>query len=349
MAEPLELKILPRLPADAFEREDDTDDSSFYADGRNSPPLDALAASTVHGLLAGLITEAEPRILDLMAGSDTRLPASVEPAAVVGLGLDVPALDSNPALTDRVVHDLNTDPSLPFADASFDVVLCQFAVEYLTQPAEVFAEVGRVLAPGGLFCVVFSNRSVRRKTVGTWLELTERKREWLVTDLMFVSGEFFVVERFRSVGLPRPADDPFVETGLPSDPVRAVFAEKAGAPAGRAARVAPPSVHGLELDPALVERRKAEVGRTHLCPYCETPLTRWEVPVTPFSEWDGEHVFVCLNNRCPYLCRGWAAMDHQGNKGYSYRLMYHPMRDRCMPTPIAGLGALRTGHAVPRG
>ena len=51
----------------------------------------------------------------------------------------------------RVVHDLNADPVLPFADASFDAAVCCVSVDYLTRPVEVFAEVARTLRPGGAF------------------------------------------------------------------------------------------------------------------------------------------------------------------------------------------------------
>ena len=58
-------------------------------------------------------------------------------------------LAANPALAEHVVHDLNVDPALPFADASFDDVTCCVSVDYLVRPVEVFGEVARVLRPGG--------------------------------------------------------------------------------------------------------------------------------------------------------------------------------------------------------
>ena len=48
----------------------------------------------------------------------------------------------------RVVHDLNAEPELPFADASFDAVVCCVSVDYLIRPVEVFRDVARVLRPG---------------------------------------------------------------------------------------------------------------------------------------------------------------------------------------------------------
>lgn len=40
--------------------------------------------------------------------------------------------------------------SLPFDDASFDVVLCDNVVDHATSPGKILAEISRVLAPGGL-------------------------------------------------------------------------------------------------------------------------------------------------------------------------------------------------------
>jgi ubiquinone/menaquinone biosynthesis C-methylase UbiE len=49
-----------------------------------------------------------------------------------------------------VAHDLNREPRLPFPDAHFDAALCAVSVQYLVRPVEVFAEVARVLRPGGV-------------------------------------------------------------------------------------------------------------------------------------------------------------------------------------------------------
>ena len=52
--------------------------------------------------------------------------------------------------------DLNADPTLDHADASFDAVTCAVSVDYLTRPLDVFAEVARVLRPDGVFVCAFS-------------------------------------------------------------------------------------------------------------------------------------------------------------------------------------------------
>jgi hypothetical protein len=42
-------------------------------------------------------------------------------------------------------------------------------------------------------------------------------------------------------------------------------------------------------------------------------------------------------------------MAAQGNPGFSYRLMYNPALDRCMPTPLSSNYAERTTEIAPRG
>ena len=46
-------------------------------------------------------------------------------------------LERNPVLTERVVHDLNVDPKLPYEDNAFDVITNTVSVDYLTKPKEV--------------------------------------------------------------------------------------------------------------------------------------------------------------------------------------------------------------------
>ena len=47
---------------------------------------------------------------------------------------------------------------LPFADVSFDLVSANMVLEHLRDPARVFKEVARALAPGGAFVFVTPNR-----------------------------------------------------------------------------------------------------------------------------------------------------------------------------------------------
>jgi SAM-dependent methyltransferase len=337
------------IPPDAFSRLDESDDALFYVEDRLVPHLDALALATVEQIIGALIVETAPSVLDLMASWDSHLPQSVEPARFVGLGLNERELSGNRRLTERVRHDLNRDPRLPFPDETFDVVLNTASVDYLTRPVEVFAEVGRVLKPGGLFLVIFSNRMFKAKAVKIWRQASEPERQMLVDDYFAAVPVFRTPESFLSMGHRRPTDDKYAGLGIPSDPIWALYAEKRGGDPGRVPRprIPPEPVDGPS--PEELRRRKSEVKHTLRCPHCEKPLLKWEVLQTPFTEWPNEFVYVCFNNDCPYLVGGWSVMNAQRSPGFSYRLMYDPDRDLCLPVPVPSLLATQEQVIAPRG
>jgi SAM-dependent methyltransferase len=293
--------------------------------------------------------EPEPSILDLMAGADSYIPDSVRPAQLIGLGLDERLLRQNDRLDRYVLLDLNKQAALPFESNVFDVVLNTISVDYITKPVEIFGEVARVLKPGGLFVVTFTNRVFPEKAVQVWRGADETTRQLLVEEYFRSSADFGPIKVFSSRGKPRPSDDRYAGLGIPSDPVWIVYAEKRGAPEGRVPRP------DIEPEPdqypsrAVIEERKARVFETLRCPYCECSLEKFDVPQSPFCEWPNDYVYVCFNNDCPYLIRGWDVMAAQGNPGFSYRLTYNPVLKRCMPAAIPSAHAERTTKINPRG
>ena len=190
---------------DAFAREDEADDSVFYQRDRFVNHLDTLALATVERLVESLIIEPRPVILDLMASWDSHILPAVEPEEVIGLGLNENELSRNTALTRLVLHDLNKEARLPFQDNQFDVVLNTASVDYLIRPFEVFREVGRILKPGGLFLVMFSNRMFPSKAVKIWRHSSEQEKLMLVEDYFNATGLFRQPKIYISKGRPRPA------------------------------------------------------------------------------------------------------------------------------------------------
>lgn len=326
---------------DAFQRLDETDDTIFYQTDRFVSHLDRTALETVEQIIGTLIIEDRPVILDLMAGWDSHIPESVHAAEVVGLGLNENELKSNKSLTRYVLHDLNANPKLPFADNTFDVVLNTVSVDYMTRPFQVFPETARVLKPGGMLLVIFSNRMFPQKAVKVWRESTEEERIILVEDFFRSVPDFEETRLVVSKGKPRPADDKYAHLGIPSDPIYAVWAEKKGAPQGRRRRPVPALSAGVSVSAEDFEERKRRVGKTLQCPHCGERMKKWRIPQTPFTEWDNEFMYICFNDACPYLLRGWSVMESQGNRGFSYRMMYHPERDVLMPVPVPNLRALK--------
>ncbi|MFN3885201.1 MAG: class I SAM-dependent methyltransferase, partial [Rhodocyclaceae bacterium] len=140
------------------------DDAAFYAQPRLVDHLDATALNEWR-TFTGRFVQDGMAVLDLMASHDSHLPADVRPARVAGLGMNAIELEHNPRLTERLIHDLNAQPTLPFAAGEFDLALCALSIEYLVRPEAVLREVRRVLKPGGCCVVSFSERWFPPKAV----------------------------------------------------------------------------------------------------------------------------------------------------------------------------------------
>ncbi|PPD92705.1 hypothetical protein GOBAR_DD10357 [Gossypium barbadense] len=119
-------------------------------------------------------------ILDLMSSWISHLPNEVVYKRVVGHGLNAQELARNSRMDYFFVKDLNQDQKLEIEDSSFDAVLCTVSVQYLQQPEKAFAEVFRVLRPGGVFIVSFSNRLFYEKAINAWRDGTAYSRVQLV-------------------------------------------------------------------------------------------------------------------------------------------------------------------------
>ena len=327
------------FPPGAFSRIDESDDAEFYAADRLVAHLDSTALKTVVDLVERLVPPKGQRILDLMASWDSHLPESFRNCHVTGLGLNQHELDKNPRLSERVLHDLNANPTLPFEGQTFDVVLCTVSVDYLTQPVKVFREVSRVLKPDGLLLVVFSNRFFPPKVVRIWREANEEERIEIVK-AYFVHSEGFKEPRvYAAKGKPRPKDDRYADMGLPSDPIYAVFADrKGGADPTRELPGVDAGRH--KVDPEVLRQRKENVAHTLECPHCQQPLSRWQVPQTPFVEWSSVYQFICFNDDCPHYVGGWNTFANQRIPG-SYRFMYDPDTGSCHSVPVLTPEALR--------
>jgi SAM-dependent methyltransferase len=95
------------------------------------------------------------RVLEIAAGTGvvTRHLARElsEEASIVATDLNQPMLDQAAAMgTSRAVEWRQADAmQLPFLDAAFDAVACQFGVMFFPDKAKAFSEARRVLRPGG--------------------------------------------------------------------------------------------------------------------------------------------------------------------------------------------------------
>ena len=199
-----------RWPEGFFGRQDDGDDGDFYAAPRFVTHLDDAAIAAVGALYSELGTTGD--VLDLMSSWVSHLPE--RPRSLTVLGMNAAELAANPAADAVVLHDLNRDPHLPFPDASFDAVLNCVSVDYLVHPVEVYAEVARVLRPGGVSVCTFSNRCFPSKAIRGWLATDDETHCAIVAEYHRQAGGF---------------EEPVAEQrldGRRSDPLWAVWARR---------------------------------------------------------------------------------------------------------------------------
>jgi SAM-dependent methyltransferase len=108
-------------------------------------------------LSARLAARAPRRVLEIAAGTGvvTRALSTVlpDPVSIVATDLNPAMLDHAAALgTAHPVEWRQADAQhLPFADESFDAVVCQFGVMFFPDQSKAHAEVRRVLKAGGTF------------------------------------------------------------------------------------------------------------------------------------------------------------------------------------------------------
>ena len=179
------------FPPGFFDRLDETPDASFYAFPRFVTHIDdaTIAALTSY---YGEVLRPGADVLDLMSSWVSHLPpASALPLGnVVGIGMNAEELAKNPSLASWLVHDLNDDPRLPLADASFDFALCAVSIQYLTRPVAVFAELARVLRPGGRVVVATSHRCFPTKAIRAWHVLPPAERLRTIARYFAEAGGF---------------------------------------------------------------------------------------------------------------------------------------------------------------
>lgn len=208
-----------------LEREDETADPIFYKPERLVHHVDTTASKHLSNIYASFLSKGD-QVLDLMAGWVSHLPENLGLSEVVGLGMNLNEMNANPALTQKIVHDLNADTVLPLEDAQLDAVICSLSIEYLTRPKAILKEVLRVLKPGGRFIVGFSNRFFPEKAFKGWEAMHDFERMGFVLALIETASQFQNLETYSVRGYPRPYDDRHFPSLRHSDPIYVVTAVK---------------------------------------------------------------------------------------------------------------------------
>ncbi len=202
---------------------DESSDTFFYDSPRFVTHVDDGFIQRLTDLYRDRLTPGS-RIFDMMSSWVSHLPDDLALDWVEGHGMNAEELAKNRRLDHYFVQNLNETPKLPLADQSFDAVLNTVSVQYLQQPEEVFGEIYRILKPGGLAIISFSNRMFYQKAIAAWRDGSESNR------VSLVKGYFKSVPGFSTpeVITHTPSLPAILQMlGMPGgDPFYAVIAER---------------------------------------------------------------------------------------------------------------------------
>jgi SAM-dependent methyltransferase len=148
---------------------------------------------------------------------------------LVARGHAVCGIDSSPLVVDAARDAGGYDElvcadagggTLPWDDGSFDLAVSHMVLQDMTEPAACIAEVGRVLTPGGVFCLAIPNPgnvpgSARPRYFDEMPGAATFERNGLTMDFIWIdrplsfytealASSGFVIERLRE---PRPSAD----------------------------------------------------------------------------------------------------------------------------------------------
>ncbi|CAN8326502.1 unnamed protein product [Cochlearia groenlandica] len=202
-----------------FQRFDESSDSTFYEAPRFVTHIDDAAISALTKYYSKVLPQSDTpgaSILDMCSSWVSHYPAGYKQERIIGMGMNEEELKRNPVLTEYIVQDLNVNPKLPFEDNSFQVITNVVSVDYLTKPLVVFKEMNRVLKPGGLAIMSFSNRCFFTKAISIWTSTGD-------TDHALIVGSYF---HYAGGFEPPQAVDISPNPGR-SDPMYIVYSRKA--------------------------------------------------------------------------------------------------------------------------
>ncbi|MDJ0517036.1 MAG: class I SAM-dependent methyltransferase [Trichodesmium sp. MO_231.B1] len=158
---------------------DDSDDRLFYSFPRFVTHVDEGFIDQLTNLYRDRL-QPHTRILDMMSSWVSHLPEEIEFSHIEGHGMNEEELAKNRQLNHYFVQDLNKDLKLPLPDQDFDAVINCVSIQYLQYPDAIFYEIHRILKPGGIAIISFSNRMFSQKAIAAWRDNSEEGRVELV-------------------------------------------------------------------------------------------------------------------------------------------------------------------------
>ena len=175
------------MPEHWFDRVDSSADERFYLQPRMVAHIDDATIEQLSEFYGSFIP-AGADVLDLMSSWISHLPDDLPLGRVAGLGMNAEELDNNKQLSDWCVHNLNTQPVLPYANHAFDRILIAVSIQYLVKPVEVLTSAKEVLKPGGRICIAMSHRLFPTKAIAAFQRLAANDRIQLVMYYLTAAG-----------------------------------------------------------------------------------------------------------------------------------------------------------------
>jgi len=211
----------PPFKPEDFLRADQQDDGSFYAIPRLVYHIDEAAVASLTQYYRRFIPKGS-EVLDICSSWVSHYPLEFPTVMkrISGTGMNALELRANDQFTDFKAKNLNIDPTLPYEDASFDVVTCVVSIDYLISPMKVLKEVNRVLRPGGKVIISQSNRCFQSKAVAMWLQMNDRQHLELINGYLQYAGGFTAVKAYDITAADGPntyRDPMFIIEALKTD------------------------------------------------------------------------------------------------------------------------------------
>jgi len=97
------------------------------------------------------------RLLEIGSGMGHLVGQLEDSFETCGMDLNHWAVKESKAVVEETALQTASAEEIPFADGSFDVVIIKHIVEHLPNPEKAIAEIGRVIAPGGILILATPN------------------------------------------------------------------------------------------------------------------------------------------------------------------------------------------------